>query len=112
MPFEELNLSDFARVPRHADGHMATAMSSRADQFAEVNLGLASDDALMEAGRCLQCGVCTECELCMIYCSDVAITRGGNGQRFDINLDYCKGCGVCVQECPRGAITMVREGGV
>jgi Pyruvate/2-oxoacid:ferredoxin oxidoreductase delta subunit len=28
---------------------------------------------------------------------------------FDFNLDYCKGCGVCAQECPCGAIQMIPE---
>jgi Pyruvate/2-oxoacid:ferredoxin oxidoreductase delta subunit len=31
----------------------------------------------------------------------------GHGYRFD--YDYCKGCGLCVQECPCGAIDMVPE---
>ncbi|HEY5310756.1 MAG TPA: 4Fe-4S binding protein, partial [Casimicrobiaceae bacterium] len=25
------------------------------------------------------------------------------------NFDYCKGCGICVSECPCGAIKMVSE---
>jgi Pyruvate/2-oxoacid:ferredoxin oxidoreductase delta subunit len=31
------------------------------------------------------------------------------GKGFEFNLDYCKGCGVCVSECPCGAIEMVPE---
>ncbi|MHA1683533.1 MAG: 4Fe-4S binding protein, partial [Promethearchaeota archaeon] len=26
-----------------------------------------------------------------------------------IDLDYCKGCGICASECPHGAIEMVEE---
>ncbi|MEU4524694.1 4Fe-4S binding protein [Amycolatopsis sp. NPDC024027] len=26
-----------------------------------------------------------------------------------MDLDYCKGCGICVAECPSGAIEMVPE---
>ena len=66
--------------------------------------------ALEEARRCLNCGVCNQCELCLILCPDVAITRQAGGTGFDIDLNYCKGCGVCAMECPRGAIVMTREG--
>jgi Pyruvate/2-oxoacid:ferredoxin oxidoreductase delta subunit len=27
----------------------------------------------------------------------------------NINLDYCKGCGICVEECPRNAMSLVEE---
>jgi len=26
-----------------------------------------------------------------------------------VDLDHCKGCGICVHECPRSAMTMVTE---
>ena len=31
------------------------------------------------------------------------------GRRFEFNYDYCKGCGMCVSECPCGAIDLVAE---
>ncbi len=65
---------------------------------------------MAEARRCLNCGVCNRCELCLIFCPDLAISRRADGAGYDIALDYCKGCGVCVAECPRGAIVMTREG--
>jgi Pyruvate/2-oxoacid:ferredoxin oxidoreductase delta subunit len=42
-------------------------------------------------------------------CPDNAVIKLGPGKRFEFNLDYCKGCGLCVAECPCGAIKMVPE---
>jgi Pyruvate/2-oxoacid:ferredoxin oxidoreductase delta subunit len=43
-------------------------------------------------------------------CPDNAVIKLGPGKRFEFNFDYCKGCGICVSECPCGAIKMVPEG--
>ena len=37
------------------------------------------------------------------------VIKLGPGKRFEFNFDYCKGCGMCVAECPCGAIDMVPE---
>lgn len=105
VPFEDLNVSHFVHVARNSDGHLSPEASRSG--FAEVNVGLSRDAALAEARRCFNCGVCNRCELCLIFCPDVAIRRRPNGQGFEIDLEYCKGCGVCVAECPRGAMAMV-----
>jgi len=54
--------------------------------------------------------VCTKCLLCSIICPDSAILW--NKKSEDINFDYnfCKGCGICANECPVAAIKMLREG--
>ena len=66
-------------------------------------------NALFEARRCLSCGNCFECDNCYGVCPDNAVIKLGPGKRFEFNLDYCKGCGLCVAECPCGAIKMVPE---
>ncbi len=38
-----------------------------------------------------------------------SLKLGEPGERYEIDLDYCKGCGICVSECPSGAIKMVPE---
>jgi Pyruvate/2-oxoacid:ferredoxin oxidoreductase delta subunit len=37
------------------------------------------------------------------------VIKLGPGKRFEFNYDDCKGCGVCVSECPCGAIEMRPE---
>jgi pyruvate ferredoxin oxidoreductase delta subunit len=51
---------------------------------------------------------CIKCGHCWIYCPEAAYSPDKEGY-FICNLDYCKGCGTCAQECPTNAITMVLE---
>ena len=50
---------------------------------------------------------CVRCLDCWIFCPDGSIILGEGS--IDIDLKHCKGCGICAQECPQGAITMVEE---
>ena len=81
----------------------------RETTFEEVVSGLDQTNALFEARRCLSCGNCFECDNCYGVCPDNAVVKLGPGNRFRFNYDYCKGCGMCVEECPCGAIEMVAE---
>jgi NADPH-dependent glutamate synthase beta subunit-like oxidoreductase len=81
----------------------------RVSTFDEVVQGLDEDTAVFEARRCLSCGNCFECDNCYGMCPDNAVIKLGPGQRYAIDLDYCKGCGICAAECPCGAIEMVPE---
>lgn len=81
----------------------------RQTSFDEVQGGLDESNALFEARRCLSCGNCFECDNCYGVCPDNAVIKLDPGKRFLFNYDYCKGCGMCVSECPCGAIEMVPE---
>ena len=81
----------------------------RQSTFDEVQGGLDEGTALFEARRCLSCGNCFECDNCYGVCPDNAVIKLGAGKRFEFNYDYCKGCGMCVAECPCGAIKMEAE---
>ncbi len=107
VTWESMNPNHFRTVPRHED-HFHDGIDLRS-AFGEVNFGLSQKEALQEAERCLNCGVCNRCELCLIFCPDMAISRRDDGG-FEIDMRYCKGCGLCAAECPRGAIVMTREG--
>ncbi|MFJ9566126.1 NAD(P)-binding protein [Streptomyces fuscichromogenes] len=84
-------------------------LARRVSTFDEVVQGLDESTALFEARRCMSCGNCFECDNCYGVCPDNAITKLGPGMGFAVDLDYCKGCGLCAAECPCGAIDMVPE---
>ena len=104
---EQLNFAHFRHAGRQEDG--VRVLPEPLGDFTETRLGLSHEEALAEAQRCLNCGVCNGCEVCLVFCPDVAISRRLGGG-FEIDYEHCKGCGVCAYECPRGAMTMTREG--
>jgi len=105
--FERLNTWYYSDAPKTVRPQLDIAR--RTSSFDEVQGGLTEDNALFEARRCLSCGTCFECDNCYGVCPDNAVIKLGSGKGFEFNYDYCKGCGVCVAECPSGAIEMVPE---
>jgi NADPH-dependent glutamate synthase beta subunit-like oxidoreductase len=105
--FERLNPWYYSDAPKTVRPQLDIAR--RTSSFDEVQGGLTEDNALFEARRCLSCGNCFECDNCYGVCPDNAVIKLGPGKRFQFNLDYCKGCGICASECPCGAIDMVPE---
>ena len=93
------------RRPR-ADGPLQQAQL-RKGSWIEVQDGLQDSQAQAEAVRCFSCGRCTRCDNCLLHCPDLAIERSGEG--YQVLGDYCKGCGLCVRECPSGAMRMEEE---
>ena len=65
--------------------------------------------AIREAQRCLATIFCTYCEVCTLICPDLCITRNHETGHIQIDLDYCKGCGLCAHFCPKGALEMVLQ---
>jgi len=47
--------------------------------------------------------MCIKCDVCTVFCPDACVEQG------QIDYDYCKGCGICAEECPKGALLMVEE---
>ena len=62
-----------------------------------------------EASRCLATVACDYCDVCILTCPDLCITRDGGSGRIVIDLAICKGCGLCAHYCPKGAIAMVPD---
>ena len=109
MPYEKLNTAYFRHAPR-TEAPLAPALMRRASQVTEVTLAYSREQALAEADRCMSCGVCNGCDNCYIVCPDVSVMRDAreNGH-YSIRTHYCKGCLVCVQECPTGCLERVPE---
>jgi 2-oxoacid:acceptor oxidoreductase delta subunit (pyruvate/2-ketoisovalerate family) len=106
--FETLNTWYYSDAPRAHQQRLEAAR--RTSGFEEVVSGLDEGNALFEARRCLSCGNCFSCDNCYGVCPDNAVIKlGAPGERYEIDYDYCKGCGICVEECPCGAIEMVPE---
>jgi NADPH-dependent glutamate synthase beta subunit-like oxidoreductase len=107
VPFSRLNTWYYSDAPEQVRDTLDAAR--RITGFEEVLHGLTETSALFEARRCMSCGNCFECDNCYGMCPDDAIIKLGPGKRFEIDLDYCKGCSICATECPCGAIDMVPE---
>ncbi len=105
--FDKLNTWYYSDAPRAVQPMLD--IIRRQSTFEEVQGGLDEGNALFEARRCLSCGNCFECDNCYGVCPDNAVIKLGPGKGFAFKYDYCKGCGICVAECPSGAIKMVPE---
>jgi len=97
----------YPKQPRAAEHHLDPAQRLKSEL--EVQLGFDIDTALAETERCFSCGACIFCDNCVNYCPDLAVKRRDNAAGYIVLTDYCKGCGLCVKECPTGSMKMVEE---
>ena len=77
--------------------------------FAETTKTISQQMAVVEASRCINCGTCIACDRCLNFCPDYAITKSVDG-KYSVDLDYCKGCGLCAEVCERSAILYGKDG--
>ena len=105
--YERLNTWYYSDAPRSKQPVLDAIR--RQSTFDEVVGSYDETTAQFEARRCLSCGNCFECDNCYGVCPDNAVVKRGPGLRYAFNYDYCKGCGLCVAECPCGAIATVAE---
>jgi Pyruvate/2-oxoacid:ferredoxin oxidoreductase delta subunit len=99
VPPAQILISHFDPAPPQRNRQLAPAV--RCTSFDEVDLGPAGPE---EATRCFSCGHCTHCDTCLVYCPEGVISRRGEG--YVVDTVFCKGCGMCVAECPRSAMEM------
>ena len=105
--YGEINTDHFQFSPRITLPRLLR--EERARSFEEIDLKISAQLAMKEAERCFNCGLCNQCDNCYIYCPDTSVILEGDHQGRHIDYDYCKGCGLCVVECPRNAMSLGEE---
>jgi Pyruvate/2-oxoacid:ferredoxin oxidoreductase delta subunit len=91
-------------------GHLSEReIAERLSDFEEVFSPLDAKAVKLFALRCLGAHFCKYCEVCQMLCPDLCITRDPETFEIRIDLDHCKGCGLCAHFCPKGAIQMEIE---
>ena len=103
-----MNMTYFPHFPRVRQAMLVPA--SRKTTQEEVIQAFSEEQAVEEANRCFSCGTCNACDNCYLVCPEPCIARSvrSNGL-YKILIDYCKGCRVCIEECPTGCLEGVPE---
>ncbi len=107
----ELFLGHFGYEPRNKREERVPSANEVIGHFAERIMPLADDKAVSEAKRCMSCGLCFECDNCVIYCPQTAVKRtpkakATTGRYVYTDYDLCVGCHICSDVCPTGYIKM------
>jgi NADPH-dependent glutamate synthase beta subunit-like oxidoreductase len=108
VDLNRMNMTYFPHFPRVKQGMLNP--TSRKKTQDEVILSFSEEQAVEEASRCFSCGTCNACDNCYLVCPEPCIVRSdrSNGL-YKILVDYCKGCRVCIEECPTGCLEGVPE---
>ena len=103
-----MNMTYFPHFPRVQQDMLKPA--SRRKTQDEVIQAYTEEMSIAEANRCFSCGTCNACDNCYLVCPEPCIIRAdrSNGL-YKIVVDYCKGCRVCIEECPTGCLEGVPE---
>ena len=111
VPSDECFLAHFAYTARHKRDEKHIDPATVLGYFGERIEGLSEEEAREEADRCMSCGMCLECDNCVIFCPQDAVHRVEKGARTMgryVETDYvrCIGCHICADVCPTGYIQM------
>ncbi len=108
MDLNRMNMTYFPHFPRVHQG-MLNPLTRKKTQD-EVIQAFTEEQAVEEAARCFSCGTCNACDNCYLVCPEPCITRPARSNGlYKIIVDYCKGCRVCIEECPTGCLEGVPE---
>jgi len=110
-PADELFLGHWDYEERNVREESTIKADNVLGFFGERIQGLAEDIVVKEADRCMSCGMCFECNNCVIYCPQDAIFTvpkkdATMGRYVDTDYGKCVGCHICEDVCPSGYIKM------
>jgi len=111
IPHDELFLGHFDYTPRIKRREEVPSADDVLGHFHERLIGLDEEQAKGEAERCMSCGMCFECDNCVIFCPQDAVyrvkkTEATTGRYVATDYDRCIGCHICADVCPTGYIKM------
>jgi len=111
IPHTELFLGHFQHAPRHRRKVLTLSKEEALSNFEERLLPLLEAQAQAEAKRCMSCGLCFECDNCVVYCPQTAVfkvpkSKATTGRYVDTDYSKCVGCHICKDVCPTGYIQM------
>ncbi len=111
IPHDELFLGHFPFEERAKREEIHIDADEVLGNFEERLKGLTEEGAIKEGNRCMSCGMCFECDACVIYCPQDAVHRVKKKDRTVgryVYTDYnaCIGCHICMDVCPTGYIKM------
>jgi NADPH-dependent glutamate synthase beta subunit-like oxidoreductase len=108
MDLNRMNMTYFPHFPRVHQGMLNPITRKKTPD--EVIQPFTEEQAVEEAARCFSCGTCNACDNCYLVCPEPCITRPARSNGlYKIIVDYCKGCRVCIEECPTGCLEGVPE---
>jgi NADPH-dependent glutamate synthase beta subunit-like oxidoreductase len=107
----ELFLGHFDQEERNARNHTLVDVENVLGNFEERLIGYSEEEVQAEAGRCMSCGLCFECDNCVMYCPQDAVFKVKKdqatlGRYVDTDYNKCVGCHICADVCPTGYIQM------
>ena len=111
FPSQRLFLGHFDYESRNQRQDRIPTSDEVLGDFDERRLNLSEQQAVAEAKRCMSCGMCFECDNCVIFCPPDAVfrvkkDRSTTGRYVDTDYDRCIGCHICADVCPTGYIDM------
>ncbi len=114
VPADELFLGHFDYTARTLRSEKKIDASNVLGNFESRLQPLSEKEAQAEADRCMSCGMCFECNNCLIYCPQIAVYRvkksdATMGRYVDTDYGKCIGCHICKDVCPSGYIQMGLE---
>jgi Pyruvate/2-oxoacid:ferredoxin oxidoreductase delta subunit len=111
VPADQLFLAHFPETPRQTRDEKVPGEDEVLGHFEERIVCLTDEQAIEEAKRCMSCGMCFECDNCLIFCPQDAVFRVKKdkhtfGRYVDTDYNRCIGCHICADVCPSGYIDM------